>query len=184
MRVSPLVILIGLRGSGKSTLGQALAARLGRSFIDLDERTMARFDEATVAEIWRTHGEGAWRTAETEALAEAIEAGGESVLSLGGGTTMIEDARRRLDGARSAGRARLIYLRLRPDELIGRLRDHEGDRPSLTGGDVAEETRQVFAERDPVYSAIADVVYEPTGEGVDADTERLLRLIEHAGRSS
>lgn len=175
------VILMGLRGSGKSTLGRAVAARLETGFIDLDDRVLAGFEEPEVAEVWRNHGEAAWRAAELDALVEVLGHDGAGVIALGGGTPMIERARELLEAAQAAGSARLIYLRLDPEQLVERLADNVGDRPSLTGADTAEESRGVHAERDPVYSALADLAFEPGGDGVEADVERLLQLIERSG---
>ena len=67
-----MVILIGLRGSGKTTVGRALAARLGVSFCDLDDVTVRAMGASSVAEAWRAQGERGFREAEGRALAEAL----------------------------------------------------------------------------------------------------------------
>ena len=155
------VLLIGPRASGKSTVGRALAGALGAPFVDLDDVVLASFASAglsTVAAVWAGPGESAWRRAEVGALAGRLqpEAAAE-VVALGGGTPVIEDARRRIETARSEDRAIVVYLRCPTGELMRRLRD-PGDRPSLTGASPAEETAGVLAAREPVYLDLADVV--------------------------
>ena len=87
------VLLMGLRGSGKTTVGGLLADRLGCPCIDLDERVLSTFAESTVTAVWATHGEDAWRAAEATTLSELLAGTGPDVIALGGGTPMIESGR-------------------------------------------------------------------------------------------
>jgi shikimate kinase len=80
------VVLVGFMGAGKSRVGQALAVRLGRPFVDTDERLVARFG-VSIGEYFRQHGEAVFRDAEGEAVAEACR-GRSQVVSLGGGAVV------------------------------------------------------------------------------------------------
>ena len=133
---------MGLRGSGKSTVGAVLARRLGRPFVDLDALTLRRLGAATVRAVWQEHGEETWRAAEAETLDETLQADGQ-VVALGGGTPMIEAARALIEDLRREGQVWVVYLQCPVPELTRRLRDSSRDRPSLRGADPAEEIAQV-----------------------------------------
>ena len=151
------LVLIGLRGSGKSTLGRALAATLGAPFTDLDERTAARLDAPTAGEAFRRFGEQAFRIAEAEVLGKAL-AETPHVLALGGGTPTAPGAADLIARARREGRAFVVFLDPPLDVLATRLRTETGDRPSLTGRGVVEEIEEIAAIRRPLYAALADLV--------------------------
>jgi shikimate kinase len=155
------IVLLGLRGSGKSTIGALLAERLGREFIDLDDRTLdllrAERGAQTIAEVFEQHGEDAFRDAEARALRAAFERSdpGAIVLALGGGTPTAAGA---VPILRASG-AVLVYLRLRPERLAERLRgniDHR--RPALTDQkDAIAEIAEVHERRDALYASLADI---------------------------
>lgn len=161
------LLLIGLRGAGKSTIGPALSARIGMPFVDLDGESARVLGCATIAEAWRTHGQEAFRRAETTALREALRRN-RRVLALGGGTPTAPGATEAIEKARGTGTARVVYLRCTPAELRARLSASGpgAERPSITGADPLDEIAQVFAQRDPLYSQLADRVVEG---GLDAE---------------
>jgi len=150
------LVLMGLRASGKSTLGAAAAQALGARFVDLDDRTREILGAATVRDAFRDAGEGRFRAAEANALAAAL---GEApqVIALGGGTPTAPGARELLEAARGAGRVYVVFLDLPLPLLAERLAAHEGDRPSLTGRGVVAELEVVAAARRPLYAALTDV---------------------------
>ena len=131
-------LLMGLRGCGKSTVGRLLAGRLGCVFVELDERVLAIFDQGTVSEAWSVHGEPAWRAAEARVLEDCLAAT-DQVVALGGGTPMIEEARRLIEREQAGGRVRVVYLVCDPRELARRLAEGAGDRPPLLGTDPVSE---------------------------------------------
>ena len=153
------ILLIGMRSSGKSTVGAALARRLGLPFVDLDAKALAQFSEASVREVWSTHGEAAWRRAEAAMLAESLDSG-PAVIALGGGTPQIPQARRIIDQHRRDAAAFVVYLRASAQEIERRLCEDPGDRPALRGADVVREASDVLREREPVYASIADLVVD------------------------
>jgi shikimate kinase len=172
------LVLIGLRGSGKTTLGRAAAARLGREFVDLDAVTPGLLGANTVREAWAAHGEGAFRGAELRALEGVLAAGGR-VVALGGGTPTAPGAEELLSKARAEGRAVVVYLRAGADELRRRLSGADNaDRPALMGEDPLAEIERVLAARDGLYLSLADEVVET--EGVP-EREVVGRLVEALG---
>jgi shikimate kinase len=167
------ILLIGPRATGKTTIGRLLADRLGRQFIDLDERIRARFGDSPVRVIWAEHGEAAWRAAEHDCLIDAL-AETEAIIALGGGTPMIERARAAIADAQRTGRARVVYLQCDAHELVRRLRMAAGDRPSLSGGDVADEAVEVLARREPTYVAVADEIIRTDRMTAETVVQRLI----------
>ncbi|MBX3361262.1 MAG: shikimate kinase [Phycisphaeraceae bacterium] len=157
------IILIGLRGSGKSTLGRALALENARAFVDLDELTPRILSRASVAEAWEKDGEEAFRKGETLALAKALATPG-AVLALGGGTPTAPGAKEMLVEQQRAARAIVVYLRASAPTLRQRLSGADNaSRPSLTGSGVLDEVEGILARRDPLYLALADEVVEVDG---------------------
>lgn len=153
------IILIGLRGSGKTTIGKDLADQLWRDFVDLDDLTLAQFDEKSVSEVFESQGEEAWREAELKGLREVIERD-EVVIALGGGTAMIPEAQTLLNDQRSERGDKIVYLRATSATLEQRLADNVGDRPSLTGVGTVAEIEQILDERSAVYEKLADQVVD------------------------
>ncbi|MCA9312065.1 MAG: hypothetical protein KDA21_12710 [Phycisphaerales bacterium] len=156
----PHLLLIGLRGSGKSTAGRRLAERAREAFTDLDREVLSHLRCTTVAEVWETLGEPAFRRAETEVLGTLL-AGHPGIIALGGGTPTAPGAADLISEARASGRVRVVYLRCQPNELAARLRGAVGpDRPPLLGTDALTEMEEVFNRRDGLYQRLADVVIE------------------------
>ena len=146
------IYLIGARGSGKTTLGRKLAARLKRPFADTDQRIRLRTGK-TVAEIVAAGGWEAFREEEALALSEVAVFSGQ-VVSCGGGIVLREDNRELL------ARGRAFYLMAPAEVLAARLERSPGhaQRPSLTGAGIVAEVRQVLGEREELYQACARVV--------------------------
>lgn len=162
------LLLIGLRGSGKSTIARLVASRLGRSFIELDDRTAATLGEAHAGDALRSHGQRSFREAEAAALAIAL-ASSDAVVALGGGTPTAPGAAAMIQRARDEGLARVVYLVGTPSELALRLSHGDPrERPSLTGKGAIEEIDEIHRARDPLYRSLADRVVE-TGSGAPAD---------------
>jgi shikimate kinase len=174
------LILFGYRGCGKTTLGKKLAAQLWKDFVDVDQQVCKRFDSRSIADIWATDGEPAFRAAEAQVAVELIQRENH-VIALGGGTLMHPDARRAIKDASDVKR---IYLECTPEELHRRIHADAATadtRPDLTAGSGGvsgggaggtsggglEEIKQVLAERDPIYREAADHVFEVTHTNPD-----------------
>ncbi len=153
------VVLTGPRAVGKSTIGRSVARQLDLDFIDLDEAVLDRFEQPTVSEVWKTHGESVWRDMECSVLHELLDAS-PVVLALGGGVPTIPPAAGDLNRARRAGAAVVIWLQADPVELASRLEASPGDRPSLTGKTPAEEIAEVCRARASSYEAVSDLVID------------------------
>jgi len=143
------VVLVGPMGSGKSTVGRALARRLGLGHVDTDD-IVARSAGRTIPEVFETEGEAAFREMESAALVDAL-AGSCAVISTGGGIVMSDVNRARL----RESPALVVWLDGSIDALADRVGSGRG-RPLLEG-DVRETLKEKIAERAPGYLAVADV---------------------------
>lgn len=146
--------LVGMPGSGKSTVGRQLARRLNVPFIDLDQR-LEEVLGATIRQYFEERGEEAFREREAQLLAELTAAPGDMVLSTGGGAVLREDNRTRL----LAGGGSVMYLRATPDEIYKRIR-HDKTRPLLQVANPLQRLRELYATRDPLYRAASHYVIE------------------------
>lgn len=153
------LLLMGMRGCGKSSVGEQLALRLGLTFIDLDHHTLIQFPQSTIRDVWAVHGEQAWRAAEIRSLASVLSRD-KQVISLGGGVPMSSDARVMLEQAKRNNAAWIVYLHCEPDTLRTRLHENPGDRPGITQSDIVQEIEMLLKARDPVYREMADVVFQ------------------------
>lgn len=181
------IILIGLRGSGKSSVGRLLASRLGGSLVDLDDETPREMGCRSVAEAWAKEGEPGFRAAETRALERVLRAP-PRVLALGGGTPTAPGAAAMLRAHRTAARAIVVYLHAAPAELRRRLAGADNThRPALVvgkagAGGVIDEVERVYAARDEAYRALADRVVETAGQDaseIAVALEQTLNIDEH-----
>jgi 3-phosphoshikimate 1-carboxyvinyltransferase len=138
--------LVGMRGSGKTTLGMALAELSGNTFVDTDQRFVAKHGE--IAAFVAKHGWPAFRSEEERIVADALEPG--NIIATGGGAIESEATRTIL-----AENAEVIWIRAEVAFLKARLARSK-HRPSLTGASVTDEIEAVVATRDPWYRSIAD----------------------------
>ena len=168
------IVLVGLMGSGKTTVGKKLARLVGHRFIDADVELEARTGRS-VAE-WFTEGEDAFRAAEEDLLASLVAEPTPLVVGAGGGVVISERNRALL---RAPG-VTVVYLHAEPAFLASRAqaRPH---RPLLTG-DPAEVLGRLYAERDAWYREVADVVVEvrPAHEAGEKPKWRLAEQVAEA----
>ena len=168
------VILIGYRGSGKTTLGRKLADQLWKTFVDVDDGIRARFANKTITRIWNEDGERAYRDTEVAVTRELCRRD-DQVIGLGGGTLMESGAREAVEQADAVR----IYLKCDPEELNRRI-DLDGQsaasRPSLTGlGGGIDEIVVMLEKREPVYEAVADKIFDVTHVGPDDALRYLIK---------
>ena len=150
MNVHKGIFLVGLAGSGKSTLGKQLAERLGYKFIDLDTIIEER-QFKSIPEIFQQNGEGQFRIWEHEALMDIMAADDSFVLATGGGTPCFHF---NMDAMNDHGIT--IFLDVTPGELALRIMDGGVEnRPmfkSYDHQDLIQEVRALKERRDPFYS--------------------------------
>lgn len=162
------IVLVGLMGAGKSTVGRRLAQRMGRRFVDADDEIE---DAAglTIPEIFDRYGEQHFRDGERRVLARLMGERG-MIIATGGGAFMNPETR---DEIRKHGRS--IWLRADLDTLVRRCA-RRTDRPLLKGSSPEATLSRLMAERYPVY-AEADYVVESGGEAHDQVVDRILQVL-------
>jgi shikimate kinase len=156
------IALTGFMTAGKTTIGPQLAMRLGLDFADLDS-LLEEQQRASIPELFELHGEESFRRLESEVLAGALE-GPPRVLSAGGGVVMLEQNRQLL-----ARRARVVWLDLRFETVMDRLRRNPDSTRPLVGSLGAEGLRMLHQKRRPLYASCAHL-------RVDADRDAPGRL--------
>jgi shikimate kinase len=162
----PRLLLIGMMGAGKTTVGRLLAGRLHWSYLDSD-REIERETGRTVPEIFAEQGEHAFRAAEAKVLSEAVSGAAPVVVSVAGGA-VLDPANRDLI-TRSGT---VVWLRARPETLAGRVGDGAG-RP-LLDDDPATALVDLDAERRPLYEGLAEVIVDVDDLAPAAVADRVL----------
>ena len=152
LRTDGLIVLIGLPGSGKSTVGRQLARRLGLPFVDSDHVIEERLG-CSIREYFEREGEERFRDLE-ESVIDDLTLQHQGVLATGGGAVLRPANRSRLHE-----RGRVIYLRSTPEDVFRRLR-HDATRPLLQVKDPLGRLRDLFAARDPLYREAAHFVID------------------------
>ena len=166
------LILIGLRGSGKTTAGRAAAVLLSRPFVDLDDVTQAVCG-MTAKTCFETAGETAWRAAESTALDRTLASTDPSVIALGGGTPTAPGAFEFLEAAQDGGRARIVRLHAATDDLIARIAGDAG-RPPLTALDPLEEMTAMEKARGPMLARLATATIDTSDRSIEQVAEAVV----------
>ncbi|TSE35979.1 shikimate kinase [Tepidimonas charontis] len=164
------IVLIGLPGAGKTTVGRQLARRLQLPFVDSDQVIEDRLG-CTIRAFFEREGEPAFRDLE-EAVIDELTRGPACVLSTGGGAVLRPANRRHL-----RERGRVFYLRAAPEDLFRRLR-HDRTRPLLQVADPLRRLRELYAARDPLYRETAHHVVETGRPSVTLLVHRMLAQLE------
>lgn len=177
MGLPEIIVLVGLRGSGKSTVARELGGMLRREVVDLDDVTARELGTGSAGDGLREHGEPTFREAEARAL-EAMLARTGVVLALGGGTPTHAASAALLRESQVAGRAYLIYLQASAETLVARLADTDATtRPSLTGKAMPDEVAELHAVRDPIYAGMVQSVVAVDGQSLDATVSAVLNAV-------
>ena len=142
------IVLVGMMGAGKSTIGRRLSARLALPFLDADTEIEAAAG-MTIPDIFETRGEADFRDGEVRVIARLLD-GGPAVIATGGGAVMRQETRDRI-----REKAVSIWLKADPDIIMRRVR-RRSDRPLLQTADPEATVGRLLREREPVYSQ-ADV---------------------------
>jgi shikimate kinase len=168
-------VLIGPPGAGKSTVGRALAGRLGRPFVDLDEE-IARREGAAVTTLFAAHGERYFRLRERDLTAELATRDEPLVIATGGGWVTNEGVVSLL-----RKRGRIILLATSAERAMARLAGASADRPLLAGPDPLGALRMLLRGRQSLYERAADVVVSTDLLTVQQVTDKLVELASTPG---
>ena len=169
--------LVGMPGSGKSTVGRQLAHRAGVAYIDLDHR-LEQTIGTTIRSYFDTEGEERFRDLEAQMLADVARQPGGMVLSTGGGAVLRAENRAVL---RQFGN--VLYLRASPEEIYKRVK-HDRTRPLLQGGNPMEKLRTLYAQRDPLYRETAQYVIETGRPSVSTLVNMVMMQLEMAAATT
>jgi shikimate kinase len=161
------LVLVGLMGAGKTTVGRRCAQRLGREFVDTDDVVIALAGGASVDEIFRCGGEARFRELERQAVLDVCASPTPLVVGCGGGTVIDPDNRREL---RAAGV--VVWLQAPVAVLVARVGDG-ASRPLLAGDPTAALSR-LSAVRETAYDAVSDAAVETADRDVDEVVDAVL----------
>jgi shikimate kinase len=163
------IVLVGMMGVGKSSIGRRLAARLGVPFVDAD----AEIEKAagmSIADIFARHGEADFRSGEARVIARLLD-GGPQVLATGGGAVMNADTR-----AAIKAKGVSIWLSAEFEVLMRRINKRKNDRPLLQTADPAATLRELLVAREPVY-AQADLTVQSREVPHDAIVSEIMTAL-------
>jgi len=150
------IVLVGMMGSGKSSVGRRLAGRLGLPFVDADTEIETAAG-MTIPEIFAQRGEAEFRDGERRVISRILTTRAPLVLATGGGAFMNSETRQRV---KELGIS--VWLKAEPDVLMRRVRKRS-NRPLLQTADPEATLRRMLAEREPVY-ALADLTIQSSDE--------------------
>ena len=149
-RPSGNIFLVGMMGAGKTTIGKALARRMGKIFIDSDVEIQQRTG-VTIPHIFDVEGESGFRLREASVIQELVQRD-NIVFATGGGTVLNEQNRTAL-----RGNGVVVYLKSGVHDLWVRTR-HDRNRPLLQIADPLAKLKELHEQRDPIYTQVADLV--------------------------
>jgi shikimate kinase len=171
------LILIGMMGAGKTTVGRELAKRLNLRFADCDHELIARTG-VSVPIIFEIEGEAGFRRRESRLLAELLTECG-IVIATGGGIVLNP-----ANCALLSGRGTVIYLTTPPRVLWERTR-RDRNRPLLQVENPRERIEELYCQRDPLYRAVADIIIDGERGSCASMVNRIEKaLSEYADRKT
>ena len=163
------IVLVGMMGVGKSSIGRRLAARLGVAFVDADTE-IEKAADMSIADIFARHGEAYFRSGEARVIARLLD-GGPQVLATGGGAVMNADTR-----AVIKAKGVSVWLSAEFDVLMRRISKRKNERPMLQTADPAATLRELLVVREPVY-AQADITVQSREVPHDAIVSEILSAL-------
>jgi len=168
------IVLIGYRGSGKSTVGRRLAARLKLRFVDTDDLIEER-QGVPISDIVKCHGWGHFRKLERNTI-EEISKEDHLIIAPGGGAVLDTDS---VDALRKNGL--IIWLKADKPTLLKRLNQDPGTntrRPTLTGQGTSEELKEVVSLREPIYERVSEIQIDTSRIDVETVVESVLTVLK------
>lgn len=168
------IFLVGLMGAGKTSVGRMLAKRINRTFYDTDAE-IERVTGVKIPVIFDIEGEAGFRARE-EKMVEKLTAMDGIVLATGGGAVLSPANRALLKR-----HGRVIYLRAAPEDLWRRTR-RDRNRPLLQTANPLARLRELHAQRDPLYTEVADLIVDTGAQSVGTLTTQIQTLLEDMDR--
>lgn len=159
------IFLVGLMGAGKTTVGKCLAKHLHKTFIDADHEIEHRTG-VKIPLIFELEGEAGFRAREKAVVGDLTQQR-DIVLATGGGAVLDEQNRRKL-----STNGTVVYLRANVADLLHRTR-HDRNRPLLQTVNPAQKLEELYAQRDPLYREIADIVIDTGKQSVQNLVQQL-----------
>jgi len=170
------IALVGLRGSGKSTVGPLLAAHFGMEFVELDRRVESEAG-LSLRELFELHGEDYYRRLENQCVSALLEDDQQVVVALSGGIVSNIDAYKQL-----LRTCTTVWLKARPEDHMQRVVDQGDHRPMEDRENAMAELRAILAARAPLYSK-ADIQLDTSADSLDGVLEQLDSLLQERGWS-
>jgi shikimate kinase len=163
------IFFIGLMGAGKTTIGRLIAKQLGMVFYDSDHE-IERKTGVKIPLIFELEGEAGFRKRETAAIEELCQLK-NIVMATGGGAVLLPENREFLKN-----NGKVVYLRANVHDLWLRTRNDKS-RPLLQGGNIKQKLEQLYIERDPIYTALADCIVDTGAQSANDITNHIEQLL-------
>ena len=165
-----VVVLVGMMGSGKTTVGRRVAAKLGYKFIDTDDLVVARAGKS-VREVFEHDGEAMFRAHEAQALAEALATSVDAVVAAAGGSVLSAENRTLLKNSSAV----VLWL----DADVPSLTERTARSPHrpLLDGDASARLTQLDTERRSLYTEVADERIDTAGLSLEDVVQRVVALV-------
>lgn len=166
------IVLVGMMGSGKSSVGRGVSSRMGRPLLDSDQ-LIEESAGRSIPEIWEVDGEQAFRALETQVLLEALNSNEPAVIATGGGVVLSETNR----AALVESDAHVVWLLADVGQLAARV-SGSTQRPLLNSSEdssVEAELSRILDDREPLYQEVADAVVSATNRSVSDVVKAVLR---------
>ncbi len=163
------IFLVGPMGAGKSTIGKRLAQLLNSDFVDSD-REIENHTGANIPLIFELEGESGFRQRESDIL-DKLTAQQQRVLATGGGSVLLPQNQQMLQQ-----RGKVVYLHTTVKQQLQRTR-RDQNRPLLQTDNPEEKLQQLFAERDPIYRQLADVIIDTDGRSIHSVSHEIIKRL-------
>ena len=174
-RTEPSIVLVGLMGTGKTTVARLLAEHRRVELLDTDKLIEAR-EGRSIREIFSESGEDTFRELESEILRECLHRPGSPVIAGAGGVVVREQNRAMLDEVRNAGTAVIVWLHARPEVLAERTA--KGVHRPLLDNDRMGTLTQMSEDRGPLYASVADIVIDVSDRSIESVVELLIDALD------
>lgn len=171
------IVLIGLMGTGKSTVARTLATHYNLECLDTDKLVEARAGKS-VRQVFADEGEAAFRDIESDVLADCLRSPSGAVIAGAGGVVVREENRALINEARSTSGVLVVWLHARPEVLA--VRTSKGGHRPLLDDDREGTLIRLSQERAPMYSAVADIVVDVSDRSQESVCTLLIDAIDEA----